>query len=124
MKNLKEFKALIERYESITLEEIEENWVKKNYWDASGELTAMKLTGFGDGETCSLCKAVGYYQGGSAKCDECVYEAMTGDGCQFGENSETYETIMNAQQKRTLLNAFRNRAKHMRTILDQINEAN
>jgi hypothetical protein len=96
MKNLKEFKALIERYESITLEEIEENWVKKTYWDASGELTAMKLTGFGDGETCSLCKAVGYYKNGTAKCEKCVYVEITGCECEDGRNEKTYYAILTA----------------------------
>ena len=53
-KNLPEFKALIERYETITLEEI------RAAWDADGEATGdydvrEKLTGFGSTGSCTLC---------------------------------------------------------------------
>ena len=102
-KNLKEFKELIERYETITLEEIKETEFVKEY-------TAKGLTGFGDPKTCSLCK-VG--------CTDCVYGSIisTGEDCLGGENKKTYTRIESADTPLKLRNAFRARAKHMKTLL-------
>ena len=99
-KNLKEFKALIERYESITLEEI-----KKDKFDS--HLTAQKLTGFGGATSCSICD--GFI------CKEFVYGVI---GCTNEINEETYYRIINADTPVKLRNAFRARAKHMKTLIN------
>jgi len=101
-KNLPEFKALIKRYESITLEEIKELGVFINYF------TAQKLTGFGDPDLCTLCLAC------KNKCTNCVY---TSAGCMLSRNALTFNKIHDADTPTKLLNAFRARAKHMKTIL-------
>lgn len=112
VKNLSEFKALIERYESITLEEIE----KKSEHTMSGRSIITsdvreRLTGFGYKKTCSLCKGC-YYD-----CNGCIYSiddhAMN---CIKGNNKSTYDAIEEATTPSELLEAFRNRAKHMRSI--------
>lgn len=54
-KNVKELIELIDRYKSITLEDIRNTWI-----DTCN--TANKLTGFGDFRTCSLCKKAGYIE--------------------------------------------------------------
>ena len=52
-KNIAEFKALVKRYESITLEEIKSKWDDK---PLSGfEEKACRYTGFGRYADCSLC---------------------------------------------------------------------
>lgn len=82
MSNIKEFKELIEKYSSITLERIEEVW---NEYDESyvhsGEIM-HSLTGFGGVHSCSLCKAIGNKAYGPAwnedpncRCCNCVYIA-------------------------------------------------
>ena len=109
-KNLKEFKALKKRYESITLEEIKEEAI---YYTNSG--VANKLTGFGNEETCSLCENIEV--GFSFDCGGCVYTASTGEYCSSGTNGKTFDRIEKAYTPTTLLNAFRARAKHMKTLL-------
>ncbi len=108
MKNLKEFKALIKRYESITLEEIEEKEVC-SYISSS---VVKELTGFGSDLTCPLCKAV------KRKCSICVYgKKVSFFGCLYNENTKTYDRIESANTPLKLRNAFRARAKHMKTLI-------
>ena len=102
MKNLKEFKALIERYETITIEEITKGF--RRY--TSNEVPEY-LTGFGASITCSLCVSAG-------SCNNCVYGK---DSCMDGKNEKTYFRITNADTPTKLKNAYRARAKHMRTLL-------
>jgi len=101
-KNLKEFKALIERYETITLEEIKKTG---NIYNA-----AFKLTGF-NSVNCSLCKPI------RSNCFLCVYCDKVEHGCLEGKNGETFDRIYFADTPTKLLNAFRARAKHMKTLL-------
>ena len=105
-KNLKEFKALIKRYESITLEKIKEE--AKN---SPMNYIAHKLTGFGNADTCILCKAW------EIGCDECIYNIQTGRDCNCGINTKTYMSILDADTPVNLRNAFRARAKHMKTLI-------
>ena len=100
-KNLKEFKALIERYESITLREIKKDKFKSHF-------TAQKLTGFGDITICTLCNS------NNGDCVNCIYGKT---GCMDGINQKTYYRISNADTPVKLFNAFRARAKHMKTLL-------
>ena len=124
-KNLKEFKALIKRYESITLEEIKEadvslpnttDVIRIVLFQVSGvyKQKANKLTGFGDNSTCTLCILPNL---GSSDCDGCVYLDMTEDKCNKGINLKTYIRICEANSPTKLRNAFRARAKHMQTLL-------
>ena len=107
MKNLKEFKELILRYEGITLEDIE---------NVSGEIfygndVSNKLTGHGASTSCSLCIAV------ERVCESCVYGKRF--ACIKLNNQETYDAIDEAESQKELKAAFQNRAKHMRKILTE-----
>jgi len=105
-KNLPEFKALIKRYESITLEEIKEKINESiDEWLST---IPNELTGFGDKETCTLCKY---------GCSNCVYNQ--GLACLKGEHRKTYYRISHADTPIKLFNAFRARAKHMKTLLKE-----
>jgi len=104
--NLKEFKALIKRYESITLEEIKKAFDKYDWLDV-----ANCLTGFDGGinNPCTLCEPI------KTTCVMCVYGKDM--GCLCGENALTFNRILNADTPTKLRNAFRARAKHMKTLI-------
>ena len=116
IKNLEEFKALIERYESITLEEI------KGAFDIHLPFYVRKnLTGFGSEYTCSLCTAIGKVPSVDSfySCGPCVYwvSAYRNYGCCEGENMESFDKISDAKTPEDLFSAYRERAKHMRSLL-------
>ena len=105
MKNIKEARSLIKRYETITLEEIHGAFVsEKNTYIAK-----KLLTGFGSLGTCTLCIRV------SSLCYDCIYEREK--ACMYGNNEKTYNAIENAKTPEELLEAYRNRAKHIINIL-------
>jgi len=113
--NIQAFKDLIERYENISLEEIEKEWKSLNAWRGcidTGEEIAYELTGFGSQTTCTLCRAVKEY------CTKCVYFRKRREDfmfcCNTGRNEKTYNAISNAETPEELLKAFRQRAKHMK----------
>lgn len=117
MKNLKEFKALIQRYESITLKEIKT--VKPNpdkIYPFS--VVAKQLTGFGNFDTCTLCRVEGIKNDEFCNylpdCYNCVYGHM--HGC-INLNSTLYHSIGRASSHANLFTAYRNRAKFMRELL-------
>lgn len=113
-KNIKEFKALVERYESITLEEIESKWDLP--FTYPHEKIACRYTGFGRYYDCSLCVAI-KKEAFNSKCRQCVYE---GDlNCQNDQNAESYYEIENAMYSTELLSAFRARAEHLRKTYPQ-----
>ena len=104
-KNLKEFKALIKRYETITLEEITKEFRRHKYWTVANE-----LTGFGATQKhCTLCEAA------ERNCSNCVYGKES--SCMDGKNGKTYYRITNANTPLKLRNAYRARAKHMKTLI-------
>lgn len=98
--NIPEFIALIKRYESITLEEIEQNPF------INGDLGAQKLTGFGNNNTCTLCISV------KNECQKCVYEGRF--SCIQDKLEDSYYAIKAAETPEELFYAFRNRAKVLR----------
>lgn len=102
-KNIKEAQELAERYETITLDEIKEEWGEG--W------VAENLTGFGDVSTCALCLPI------DDDCDVCIYDGYC--MCGQGPNEETYDRIDQAKTPTKLKNAFRARAKHIRGVLKQ-----
>jgi hypothetical protein len=105
MQNLKEFKELILRYESITIKEIVR-------FHKNGE-GLSSLTGFGKPETCTLCLAVNDH------CFNCVYAVNF--GCL---RDESYHDITDASIRRnvySLLRAYKNRAEYMRNKLIDLN---
>lgn len=107
-KNIKEFKQLIERYESITLEEIREN-----------QEDPLLLTGFGSSYSCKLCTNIQVF---TDNCTGCVYHEIerTIYSCNFGKNEKTYQMISSAENANDLLKAFKARAGYMRQILTEL----
>ena len=106
VKNLPEFKALIERYKTITLEEIEGAFERCGYLTAKNE-----LTGFGQHDTCTLCKKLGV-TGWVVDCTGCVFSGNM--GCI---KHKTYRMVADADAPAELLAAYRARAAYMETLL-------
>lgn len=99
MKNLKAAKELLEKYKSITLEELEQNY--KKFPDYKGKLIMSKFTGFGT-VYCILCKSV------NSICSDCIYSFKNEKSIpqckdiiyKEMENATSAEELYNALQKR------------------------
>ena len=99
MKNLKAAKELLERYKSITLEELEYRY--KRCPDYKGKFIMQTFTGFGT-IYCTLCKSV------NSVCLNCIYSFRNerrGLQCmdiiyKEMENATSAEELFNAIQKR------------------------
>lgn len=109
MKNLKEFKELIQRYETISFEEIE-NAFSFNY----PEDVKKYLTGFGSSETCILCTKF-KFDYAHKFCTNCVYGNIL--NCLHGIMKESFNLIYNAATPKKLFKAYWIRAKAMREFL-------
>ena len=117
MKNLKEFKTLIERYETIGIEEIRKAWKKGKAKHNSTHFIAQSLTGFGGNGHCTLCLAI------DSHCEDCVYNLYSDDHsfhCINTLNLPTYEGINHAKTPTELLKGYRTRAEHMKTTYKEI----
>jgi hypothetical protein len=104
--NLNEFKALIKRYKTITLDEIEEHYCNPK-----------ELTGFGAFYSCTLCQAVSRVTelyGMMPNCRRCIYSGDT--GCT---RHKTYQAIAEARDPEELLAAYRARAKYMEGLIKE-----
>lgn len=112
-KSINAAKKLIELYNGITVEQVKE--FEKSLWhheDYYGEYIAGKITGFGRQQTCLLCNAVN-------DCSRCIY-ANGNIGCIRGENEETYRNIKMAANAEELVSAFKARASHIQSILNNL----
>ena len=110
MKNLKQFNELIERYETIQIDEINSIWLFHS------KRSALHLTGFGSCGTCTLCQAVYDDLNEEPDCTECVWRITF--GCWLYEKGKTYDAIKKCETPAELLQAYRNRAKAMRKFLN------
>jgi hypothetical protein len=113
-KNIKEFIALVKRYETITLEEIEE--VAREVGDKSMYYIAKKCTGFASIYTCTLCIRV-KLEMVHLQCFACVYQNWS--GCSASPNLATYGAIEFSTDPAELLIAYRARAAHLRLTYPQ-----
>lgn len=115
-KNIEAFQKLVERYETITSEEINKTWIE---FDGDRQFyVAEKLTGIG-ARKCTLCSAT--KTGHERDCFVCVYGRGTAyiPQCVEGINEHTYNAIVEAESPKQLLSAFRARAAHLRKTYPQ-----
>jgi hypothetical protein len=96
-------RKVIHIYRNIPLEKI------KKYWDTNGGITAKKLTGFSDRNTCLLCMAV------KNKCSECIYQ--TPYGCCGINHITSYVLMYLAKTSEELKVAMLKRADHIERLL-------
>lgn len=115
--NIRAFKALKKKYESITLSQLEK--FPKNM--ISNEVLNI-LTGYGDEQKCSLCKAA---EKREYECERCMYSLIlsTSDNryaCTDGDNGKSMDAISDAKKDRKkLLRAIKSRAKRMDKVLEK-----
>jgi len=121
--NVVEARNLIARYEAITAEEIYHTMSLGAYKTLLKPLghIALNLTGYGLESTCLLCKAPKV----KGHCLSCIYaitikeeDRMYEPYCAYGMNRDTYLAIGNAITVRGLIKAFKERAKHIRLVLE------
>lgn len=104
-RNEKAFCKLIGRYETITLEEIEQAFIKykvEEIDDSFGWYRSMdakkELTGLGSRGCCTLCLTSG------DTCDKCVYRvvckaaSLRGTPCNISINQATYWDMINTTE--------------------------
>ena len=111
-RNLVAFRRLIEKYESITMEDI--NTVldtNRSLAFLISENVLNKLTGFGNKYTCTLCKT-----SRSIYCNDCLYVIKTGALCNKGGNDKTYWDIVKCVNYTDLPMLCKKRARHMRKV--------
>ena len=126
MKNIKEFRALIEKYESITLEELEnkrEELTKHSSFDkycSEKDIiadTLQSITGFGNSYTCKLCYVkIEYDPKVGDLCKHCVWFNGSSEINPCMEH-ETFKEIEKSESFEELLIALKNRAKYMKKWL-------
>jgi len=116
--NYKEAQALVDRYRTVTLEEINAAWDHQFPTSETGLETAYKLIGFGRHRSCTLCiKSSGNNNGYDRNCSKCIYECTC--GCFNGAHNPTYQGIAKAKTPEDLLAAFRARAEHIKMIVNK-----
>lgn len=120
MKNLKQFKELIQRYEKVTMEQVMEHF-DKNGMGSADAINSL----FRDGNGCILCIGAQDEFTFEIDCRECVYgvgcKNIDSIKCLSGENEKTYYAMNYADTPETLLQACRNRAEHMKKLLIKLN---
>lgn len=109
MKNLKEAKELLEKYKSITLEQLEEDYEKDPI--LSGFDILNKITGFGNTTSCILCKAV------NEECVNCIYSFRI-DERPFPCIDKIYTEMDKATSAEELFNAIQKRISYLTHIIE------
>jgi len=102
-------------YESMTLDKIKtaQSGCGENY----GTAKANTLVGFGLPSTCIVCGDARSKEKDGRICDACEWVKVTGERCTIGDNDPTYRSIVVAENKEELKEAFRDRAKWIRKVL-------
>ena len=114
MKNLTAFKALIVLYKSITLKDIDKSAKDFSFLSTFADTVANDLTGFGCNASCTLCNGI--------SCENCVYNHIKNIKYEEGKcykdiNTNIYQGILQATNRKDLKKAFQARAKHMESLL-------
>ena len=125
--NEKAFRELIMVYESIDAADIEYwlvNFPEYNFqWFLKGK------TGFGDGRTCILCKAVTDPLTGRVSCGKCLWMIVTKGRCFDSYNKQTYRALYEykvdtknydiEEITKTILDIINKRVKRMKVVLER-----
>ena len=114
--NLKEAKELLEKYKSITLEQLEEAY-DEEYLTKTGNVILNKITGFGETSSCILCLAV------NEVCENCIYSF------RIQERSvpcldKVYNEIYNAMNAEDLFVAIQKRISYLTKVIKWYENSN
>lgn len=119
--NLDAARRLVEKYRSITREELESNACEDDeYWYE----VLSKITGFGSLKKCYLCKECGYIAG-DTDCSKCLYSWNTSSECCVPcIEQDTYRNIRDAESLDELYEAIQNRADFIEALIKEIENDN
>lgn len=116
--NTEAFIKLIDKYKSITKEQLQETYnqlmedeIISNVYEVLSE-----ITGFGSTYDCSLCKSV------QRNCDLCLYSILKPMDDTFACLGETYDAIEKAETIDELYDAIQNRISFMEYVLKKYNK--
>lgn len=109
MKNLKEAKELLEKYKSITLEQLEKDYKENPILVGFDFLN--KITGFGDTNSCILCTAV------NEGCVNCIYSFRI-DERPFPCLDKIYIEMDRATSAEELFNAIQKRISYLTHVIE------
>lgn len=119
--NLGAARRLVEKYRSITKEELESNACEN---DECWYEVLSKITGFGSLKKCYLCKECGYIAG-DPDCSKCLHSWNNTDGsCVPCINQDTYCAIHEAESLDELYEAIQNRADFIEDLIKEIENDN
>ena len=108
MKNIEAAKELLERYKSITLEELEQKY--KSHPDYSGKQIMQTFTDFGTVD-CILCKSV------SCVCSKCIYSFRHED--PFIQCMDIiYREMAKSTSAEELFNAIQKRISYLTHVIE------
>ena len=114
--NLKEAKELLERYKSITLEQLEKAYGKEIPFKMGDEVL-NKITGFGKTYSCILCLAV------NEVCENCIYSFRLQE-----RNTpcldKIYNEMCNALNAEDLFAAIQKRISYLTNVIQWYENSN
>ena len=109
MKNIEAAKELLEKYKSITLEQLEEYY--ENDPILLGFDILNRITGFGNTTSCILCKAV------DGECVNCIYSFRIGERL-FPCLDKIYNEMDRATSAEELFNAIQKRISYLTHVIE------
>ena len=118
--NINAARKLLEKYQSITLDELTVIWLKLELdnKEIKGEDVLAEITGFGCMSTCMLCKEaktltndIEYY------CNHCIYSIHGSHSMDMFCLDNTYHAIADARNEKQLFNAIQNRIKYLKEVI-------
>lgn len=113
--NLREAKELLEKYKSITLEQLEEAFEENPY--SVGVEIINEITGFGRLTTCMLCLAV------EGLCRNCIYSFRYSEGI-IPCVDITYSAIYHATNAKNLFAAIQKRINYLTHVIEYYENSN
>lgn len=108
MKNLKAAKELLEKYKSITLEQLEKEY--KKYTFILGKQIMFNITDFGS-ILCIICKSA------SNNCSNCIY-SFRDENSVFQCMDIIYKEMSYAKSAEELFNAIQKRISYLTHIIE------
>lgn len=109
MKNLKEAKELLEKYKSITIEQLNSIYKKHPFW--TGKMVMRSITEFST-IYCPLC------EGASRICKECVYSFRIINEYSTPCMDIIYKEISYANSAEKLFNAIQKRISYLTHVIE------
>lgn len=108
---------LVDKYRSITLEELEES--EDNSCQVPYHTLGI-ITGFNDKRTCSICQSV------NGECNDCIYsfKMPKRDDWYYCVDDITYGDIYDSESYEELLEAINKRADYIEDLVNRIKNDN